>query len=40
MTDDAHLVAKMMDATSRPKVIRDVASEFVNEILGVRLFKI
>ena len=27
----------MMDATSRPKVIRDVASEFVNEILGVRI---
>ena len=33
--DDASLVAKIMDATSRPKVIREVAAEFTNKVLGV-----
>ena len=32
--DDASLVAKIMDATSRPKVIREVAAEFTNKVLG------
>ena len=37
VNDDASLVAKVMDATARPKVIRDVAAEFANKILGVRI---
>ena len=35
INDDASLVAKVLDSTSRPKVIRDVAAEFTNKILGV-----
>ena len=38
INDDASLVAKIMDATARPKVIRDVAAEFTNKILGVSYF--
>lgn len=38
LTDDASLTAKMMESTARPKVIREVAAEFTNKVLGVNKY--